>query len=327
MKGANNTYFFEHKSIIFTCSVLAVFIILNLAISETVFSAQKKAADKKKAVTYPDVWGIELPLPDKEIDSASPSAIYEDEHGDIIVKYAIFYEDKHHVRLVSFFTRKLLYEYFYTSEKEITKETRSFMKKLKKLKKITSGLSPIIFSDGSKLMDFSIDLGKAHPANTWIEKYDKKGEKIFSRTYLLKLEKPFKHNVLSVDNISDGSSDGPVPIHIVPLYFYRFWKLKDGTYILDDIDKTTLIRFRADLSSPYIENNHKFLVVDADLYKQKYHDFFIDVLEEEPIQTKQLPSGKWEVLWKDNCKSRVECFDKKLSTFFDEEQKKLQGGE
>lgn len=305
--------------------ILVACILFNLGIGETVFCAQKKATDNKKT-TYPDVWGIELPLPDKDIESTMPSTIYEDENGDIVVEYMISYENLYHVRLVSFFSGKLVYEFFYTSEKQVSKETRKFMKTLKKLKKISSGSSPIIFGDGSKLIENSFYLGRAHPADYWVEKFDKNGRKIFSRVYLMKSEKTFKASIRSESDLSEGSDDGPVLVHILPLYFHAFWKLKDGTYILEQDRKTVLIRFREDLSSPYVENNKNFLILDTDKYEKKYMEIYDDVLTEPQIKKQSLPVGAKEGLWKDTCRSRLECFDKKLSDFFDEEQNKKQGG-
>jgi hypothetical protein len=93
--------------------------------------------------------------------------------------------------------------------------------------------------------------------------------------------------------------------------------LKDGTYIVADMDKSILIRFRQDFSTPYIATNDKLLMFNAEPFIKKIEEFFWESLKLKPMEVRKLPSGEKLWIWPvEGCRIRLECMDRKITSYF-----------
>lgn len=183
---------------------------------------------------------------------------------------------------------------------------------LKELERIDGGIREIVLPGGTKIKHSTLENNYWRPANTLIEKLDKRNNSIFKKVFLVKLEQPIEANV--------GFDSALVRVN--SMFFNKIYMLKDNTYIVIETSLPFAIRVRNDLTSPYFENNPQFLVLDKEYYGSKYNEMEKAVFAED-LET--LIPGK--NTFGNNCSNELECLDKRLIQFFDSEQMKYRGGD
>jgi hypothetical protein len=216
------------------------------------------AAENKSAIRkyppYPDVWGHTLPLPNDESYS-----VWEDpyEAADGTVLYRVRSrpksgDEKPTYRILDFFAGNL---------REISRETdRKFRTggKFKTIKQAHMGDGSIHLPDGGRAELVSEMISNCRA--TWDIHFvlrDAEGGIVKDKMLLALYDRPVRTGLLRRCPLSDGKD-----------FHFAHWRqldglltpLGDGTFIIDS--RIFLIRFRPDLTSPYITAHPNLFLVD-----------------------------------------------------------------
>lgn len=241
----------KHWRIAALGTALATMLLLSIGAP---FAADEGAGTAPKYPPYPEVWGYTLPVPGDGSQFVRESPY---QAGNGAVFYRVYTKPRlgdaePTYRILDFFARRL---------REIGKQADLRFRtggEYRPLPEITSYDRGVILPDGGRVEKVAEIFSNCR--DTWdihFRRRNSEDEIVEDRMVLALYGRPVRISLLPRCNLS-GSKD----------HFFADWRqvsgamtpLGDGTFILDD--GIFLIRFRPDLTSPYIDANPGLFLVD-----------------------------------------------------------------
>ena len=254
-------------------------VVAVMLLSHPVLSADSAS---KTANSFPDVWGVELPLPEgvHEIDLAT---LYSGPGLPAVVLYGVRYVDGGvGFRLFDVFARKLLASWAGPGWLKLKggdgKTVEEFLSD-HGLRQVRS-VGPL--PDGGRMLQ----LGGGY-LGYYLERRSANRKVVF-RKAIVRVANQTRTVYGPRDDFTDGRREIPVHANTGVPYPYL---LDDGTFLLLCPPEPFVIRFRPDFTSPFIDHSDEFLMVDPALTERLVDEGLRTVIRETTEEMKK-PDGR-----------------------------------
>ncbi len=225
---------------------------------------------KKKYPPYPEVWGYELPEPEKESRNGQPRP-YRLKSGDIVFTYvhkwlvgvvdlkdrSISCDSKKQLAVLEFFSNKIYRQNCKERSKFTAKYRKYYLSALKAPKKI-------IFSDGTRVTLGSDGFGRCYsPYPYYIRLENADGEVIKKKTLLYRLGSPRTTEL----NPECGEESGTVIEYVDSSIFYLIdlFDKERETFLLYESKGNIILRLDKNLDTNYPVNKDRVFLVDTEI--------------------------------------------------------------
>jgi hypothetical protein len=245
--------------------------------------AAQQAATVKKYPPYPDVWGYELPWPDKNSRQSS-IMIFKLDDGDYLAMYV---KQMRKQRLKDGSCCDLQFENaglsFFSQRKWSGKEAGDFTNKHREdfVGRASAQPTPWILTDGSELQEKTKGAGRCPNYLDWYLRILDPEKNIVAEKHLIYLlERPIKEpvcypserneNLIGKQRTVTMRVQGVAP-DVIPL--------KDGTFLLADTNGNVLMRFDREFNTKSELLHRKVFIVD----RQSMETFVLEFVKQHNL--------------------------------------------
>ncbi|MDP6573933.1 MAG: hypothetical protein QGI63_09800 [Rhodospirillales bacterium] len=239
-----------------------VFPNLALAVIALVGLTAIARAGEIKYPPYPEIWGRVFPVP-QELAHTTSTRIFDNPDGDRLIRFV--FDRKPSLRggdhfdwwTLTFFGGELRN----IDAAESDRITRHYWDTGRGYKH--SEVDKIFFANGDVIQDGTREFGGSRCGSNYtytVEKLNRAGKVLLSKMLFLLHSAPIRRDIWSACFIAGdvghytSYADAEFPV---------FVPLEDSTFLLQTYNERFVIRFKPDLTSPFIDNERLFLVDTA----------------------------------------------------------------
>jgi hypothetical protein len=216
-------------------------------------------AEEKIYPPYPDFWGRELPVPEGSMPGVR---VYDNPDGDRLIRI-VFDKTTKGVERPEWWTLA----FFGGELKEIdVEEADRLFRAYRKTGFFRKSIADkVIFANGDVIQYGKREFGGNRCGSNYtytIDKLNRAGKVLLSKMLFRTYHPPVRNEIWSSCDIAAGYEHY---IAYADAILPDFVPLEDGTFLVHTYEDKFVVRFRPDLTSPYIDNKKLFLVDTAEI--------------------------------------------------------------